>query len=168
MEAVERQLDERFDGSFTWRMQDSHMTEDERESFLADFETEREKSFVGLCVLGGIFSEGIDLKADRLEGAMIVGTGLPMVCTEQEILKAYFEEQGENGFDYAYQFPGMNKVMQAAGRVIRTAEDRGVILLLDNRFLRSDTQNLFPREWSQYGEVNRGNVKGWLEYFWKE
>lgn len=168
MEAVERQLDERFDGSFTWRMQDSHMTEDERESFLADFETEREKSFVGLCVLGGIFSEGIDLKADRLEGAMIVGTGLPMVCTEQEILKAYFEEQGENGFDYAYQFPGMNKVMQAAGRVIRTAEDRGVILLLDNRFLRSDTQNLFPREWSQYGEVNRGNVKGWLEHFWKE
>ncbi len=166
MEAVERQMDECYDGSFHWRMQDSHMTEEQREEFLADFEVVREHSFVGLCVLGGIFSEGIDLKAERLEGAMIVGTGLPMVCTEQEILKAYFEEQGENGYDYAYQFPGMNKVMQAAGRVIRTAEDRGVILLLDDRFMRSDTQALFPREWSQYGAVTRHNVSGWLEHFW--
>lgn len=166
MEAVERQLDASFDGSFIWRMQDSRMTEEEREDFLADFETERDRSFVGLCVLGGIFSEGIDLKAERLEGAMIVGTGLPMVCTEQEILKSYFEEQGENGFDYAYQFPGMNKVMQAAGRVIRTAEDRGVILLLDDRFLKTDIQNLFPREWSRYGAVGRENVGGWLEHFW--
>lgn len=167
MEAVERELDEGYDGSFHWTMQDSHMTEEEREAFLSEFEVMRDKSFVGLCVLGGIFSEGIDLKAERLEGAVIVGTGLPMVCTEQEILKHYFEEQGENGYDYAYQFPGMNKVMQAAGRVIRTAEDRGVILLLDDRFLRTDTQALFPREWSEYGEVNRMNVRGWLEYFWK-
>lgn len=168
MEAVERQLDESYDGSFTWRMQENHMKEGEREEFLADFETRRENSFVGLCVLGGIFSEGIDLKAERLEGAIIVGTGLPMVCTEQEILKAYFDEQGEGGYDYAYQFPGMNKVMQAAGRVIRTAEDRGVILLLDDRFMRTDVQGMFPREWSEYGEVNRRNVAGWLEYFWNQ
>lgn len=80
-----------------------------------EFERERTQSFVGLCVLGGIFSEGIDLKEERLEGAIIVGTGLPMVCTEQEILKKYFEEQGENGYDYAYQYPGMNKVMQGGG-----------------------------------------------------
>jgi len=168
MEAVERQLDENYDGSFEWRMQQNHMTEEEREEFLADFETDRERSFAGLCVLGGIFSEGIDLKADRLEGAIIVGTGLPMVCTEQEILKAYFDEQGEIGYDYAYQYPGMNKVMQAAGRVIRTAEDRGVIILLDDRFLRTDVQGMFPREWSEYGEVTRKSVGGWLDHFWNE
>lgn len=167
MESVERLMQERCDDEFVWIMQSSHMTEAEREEFLTEFHTEREKSFVGLCVLGGIFSEGIDLKAERLEGAVIVGTGLPMVCTEQEILKTYFEEQGENGFDYAYQFPGMNKVMQAAGRVIRTAEDRGVILLLDDRFLREETQGLFPREWSSYGEVRRENVEGWLKQFWE-
>ena len=73
------------------------------------FEEKREQSFVGLCVLGGIFSEGIDLKAERLEGAIIVGTGLPMVCSEQEILMQYFADQGENGYDYAYQYPGMNE-----------------------------------------------------------
>ncbi len=167
MEAVESVLDEGFDGEFTWRMQGSHMTEEEREDFLADFETVRQQSFVGLCVLGGIFSEGIDLKEDRLEGAIIVGTGLPMVCTEQEILKQYFDEHGENGYDYAYQYPGMNKVMQAAGRVIRTARDRGVILLLDDRFLRTEVQNMFPREWSEYGEMSRRTVSGWLERFWK-
>lgn len=168
MEAVERELRQVSDGSFTWRMQESHMTEEDREDFLADFEAERDRSFVALCVLGGIFSEGIDLKAERLEGAVIVGTGLPMVCTEQEILKAYFDERGENGYSYAYQFPGMNKVLQAAGRVIRTAEDRGVILLLDDRFLRPEVQELFPREWEAYGGVTRRSVAGWLEHFWKE
>lgn len=166
MEAVERLLEEMDDAGFTWRMQESHMTEARREEFLADFEMERQQSFVGLCVLGGIFSEGIDLKAERLEGAIIVGTGLPMVCTEQEILKSYFEEQGEDGYNYAYQYPGMNKVMQAAGRVIRTVEDRGVILLLDDRFLRPEVQAMFPREWSEYGAVTRRNVAGWLERFW--
>ena len=142
------------------------MSEEEREAFLADFEEQRQQSFVGLCVLGGIFSEGIDLKEERLEGAIIVGTGLPMVCTEQKVLQSYFEEQGENGYDYAYQYPGMNKVMQAAGRVIRTARDCGVILLLDDRFLRGDVQAMFPREWSEYGEVTLNSVSGWLERFW--
>ncbi|MDD3252156.1 MAG: ATP-dependent DNA helicase [Lachnospiraceae bacterium] len=168
MEAVRRQLEELYDGSFLWRSQENRMTEEAREDFLADFETERQQSFVGLCVLGGIFSEGIDLKAERLEGAIIVGTGLPMVCTEQEILKNYFEEKGENGYDFAYQYPGMNKVMQAAGRVIRTVDDRGVILLLDDRFLRPDIQEMFPREWSEYGSVTRATVTGWLERFWDE
>ncbi len=167
MMAVEQELLKVHDGSFTWRMQGNRMTEEEREDFLADFETGRDQSFVGLCVLGGIFSEGIDLPEERLEGAIIVGTGLPMVCTEQEILKGYFEEQGEDGYAYAYQYPGMNKVLQAAGRVIRTARDLGVILLLDDRFLRPQVQELFPREWSEYGIVTRQNVGGWLEHFWK-
>ncbi|MEQ2562887.1 ATP-dependent DNA helicase [Ventrimonas sp. CLA-AP-H27] len=167
MEAVEQLLDERYDGSFRWQMQTNRMTEEEREGFLELFEEKREQSFVGLCVLGGIFSEGIDLKAERLEGTIIVGTGLPMVCSEQEILMQYFAEQGENGYDYAYQYPGMNKVLQAAGRVIRTAEDRGVILLLDDRFLRPEIQELFPREWSEYGLVTRETVGGWLKHFWE-
>lgn len=167
MEAVEQFLDERYDGSFRWQMQTNRMTEEEREAFLELFEEKREQSFVGLCVLGGIFSEGIDLKAERLEGTIIVGTGLPMVCSEQEILMQYFADQGENGYDYAYQYPGMNKVLQAAGRVIRTAEDRGVILLLDDRFLRPEIQELFPREWTEYGIVSRETVGGWLKRFWE-
>jgi len=164
MEAVEALLSE--GGNFDWQMQSGKMSEEEREMFLALFDESRSRSFVGLCVLGGIFSEGIDLKAEKLEGVIIVGTGLPMVCTEQEILKGYFDEKEESGFNYAYQYPGMNKVMQAAGRVIRTPEDRGVILLLDDRFLKPDYQELFPREWSEYGVVNRQTVSGWLERFW--
>ena len=167
MEVVEQILDERYDGSFRWQMQTKRMTEEEREEFRALFEEKREQSFVGLCVLGGIFSEGIDLKAERLEGTIIVGTGLPMVCSEQEILMQYFADQGENGYDYAYQYPGMNKVLQAAGRVIRTAQDRGVILLLDDRFLRPEIQDLFPREWTEYGLVTRETVGGWLKHFWE-
>lgn len=168
MEAVERQLGETCAGEFVWRMQTVRMTEAEREEFLLNFDLEHGQSFVGLSVLGGIFSEGIDLKAERLEGAIIVGTGMPMVCAEQEILKSYFDERGENGYDYAYQYPGMNKVMQAAGRVIRTSEDKGVILLLDDRFLRGEVQGMFPREWSKYGEVTRHTAGNWLSMFWEE
>lgn len=117
--------------------------------------------------MGGIFSEGIDLKEDRLIGVVIVGTGLPMVCTEQELLKGYFEKTNQKGFDYAYQYPGMNKVMQAAGRVIRTMEDEGIILLLDDRFLKREYQELFPREWWPHQIVNRGKCResdqGFLE-----
>ena len=99
-------------------------------------------------------------------GAIVVGAGLPMVCTEQELLKAYFDRQEKRGFDYAYQYPGMNKVQQAAGRVIRTMEDRGVILLLDDRFLRDEYQALFPREWRPFSVVNRRNVGQVIGEFW--
>ena len=87
------------------------MTDAQREDFLKEFEQERENSLVACCVMGGLFSEGIDLKEERLIGAIIVGTGLPMVCTEQEILKGYFDEEEQEGFAFAYQYPGMNKVM---------------------------------------------------------
>ncbi len=166
MLAVEEALGTAGTEPFQWRTQTSRMDEAEREQFLAEFNTVRTESFVGLCVLGGIFSEGIDLKEERLEGAVIVGTGLPMVCTEQEILKGYFDDQGEDGYTFAYQYPGMNKVLQAAGRVIRTGTDRGVILLLDDRFLRPQVQGMFPREWDAYGQVTRQTVGGWLEHFW--
>ena len=116
--------------------------------------------------MGGIFSEGIDLKNDSLIGAIIVGTGLPQVCNEREILKQYFEEQGENGFCYAYQFPAMNKVEQAAGRVIRTSEDVGVIALLDDRFLQNSYRRLFPREWSHFKPSTTESISGQVSRFW--
>ena len=152
--------------SFIWNAQTNHMTEEDREAFLQSFEEERDCSMAALCVMGGIFSEGIDLKEERLIGAVIIGTGLPQVNTEQEILKEYFDEQGEHGFDYAYQYPGMNKVMQAAGRVIRTIRDRGIIALLDDRFLRPEYVALFPREWGTYTVVNRYNVDQAVRAFW--
>ena len=155
--------------TFHWIAQESKMREQEREAFLEEFESfgqGQSGTLVALCVIGGVFSEGIDLKEDRLIGAIIVGTGLPMVCTEQDILKNYFDEKEKQGFDFAYQYPGMNKVMQAAGRVIRTMEDKGIILLLDERFLRNDYQTLFPREWGEYYVVNRGCVGQAVEDFW--
>lgn len=153
---------------FTWAVQESHMNEQEREEFLEEFKEGRQDSFVALCVMGGVFSEGIDLKEGRLIGVMIVGTGLPMVCTEQELLKGYFDETEQKGFDYAYQYPGMNKVMQAAGRVIRTVQDEGVIALLDDRFTRPDCQALFPREWEGYYGVNLNSVSRIVSDFWEE
>ena len=166
LKAVREVLEER-EQTFSCIFQSAHMSEQDREEFLEEFSEEREDSLAGLCVMGGIFSEGIDLKEGRLIGAVIVGTGLPMVCTEQEILKGYFDETKEKGFDYAYQYPGMNKVMQAAGRVIRTVCDEGVIALLDERFLNSDYQALFPREWDGYYEVRLRNVKEVVKSFWE-
>lgn len=152
------------------KLQSSNMTEEEREAFLAAFEQGegKEKSLLGFCVMGGIFSEGIDLTRERLIGAIIVGTGLPMVCTEREILKNYFDERGLGGFDYAYLYPGMNKVLQSAGRVIRTSEDKGCILLLDERFVKGEYQRLFPREWKQPVFGKRYDLQSVLQKFWKE
>ena len=104
------------------------MREQEREEFLEAFAKDNEKTLVGFCIMGGIFSEGIDLDGEKLIGAAVVGAGIPQVGPERELLKQYFDRSGENGFDYAYRYPGMNKVLQAAGRVIRTTEDTGVIL----------------------------------------
>ncbi len=148
------------------------MDEGERENFLKAFQMveeggAREESLVGFCVMGGIFSEGIDLIGDSLIGVVAVGTGLPQVNCEREILKAYYDGRGGNGFDYAYRYPGMNKVLQAAGRVIRTPEDRGIILLLDERFLHRDYRQLFPVEWSDYAVCSQTTVKERLQAFWE-
>ncbi len=163
--------------------QSSGMDEKKREEFLKrftgdmDFMSEKdfmsemdfrgEKNLIGFCVLGGIFSEGIDLKNESLIGSIIVGTGLPQVCSEREILKNYHERKGENGFDFAYRYPGMNKVLQAAGRVIRTQDDFGVIALLDERFLQNSYRGLFPKEWEDLKAVNKSNVGAEIEHFWK-
>ena len=149
-------------------MQSGNMNEADREEFIQEFSNPRGKSLAAFCVLGGIFSEGIDLKEDLLIGVLIVGTGLPQICNQREILKEYYQEENGQGFDYAYQYPGMNKVLQAAGRVIRTASDRGIIGLLDDRFLRSDYRQLFPREWSQYEVHTLDSLPEALEAFWKK
>lgn len=165
-------------------VQEDYMSEAKREEFLKKFEgnancdlsgqiafeieVEEETILIGFCVMGGIFSEGIDLKKDSLIGALIVGTGIPQVCCERELLKKYFDEQGENGFDYAYRIPGMNKVLQSAGRVIRTADDIGVIALLDERFLEYQYKRMFPREWNQYEVVDVDEVAKRVEKFWND
>ena len=176
-------------------LQSEHMDEEMREAFLAKFTGEaltdetafreacaqinmeiapeecddkepvRKETLIGFCVMGGIFGEGIDLKNDSLIGAIIVGTGIPQVCNER--VKAYFDEMGENGFDYSYRYPGMNKVLQAAGRVIRTAEDVGVIALLDERFLQSAYQRMFPREWQKRTTVTLQSCDVALQSFWE-
>ena len=148
-------------------MQHSNMKEHEREAFLEEFEKERQGTLVAFCVMGGIFGEGIDLKNDRLIGAIIVGTGLPQIGSEREILKEYYDRKKQSGFDYAYRYPGMNKVLQAAGRVIRTKEDRGVILLLDDRFLGRDYGEIFPREWKDRSSCRLNTVEEAVSRFWR-
>ncbi len=165
-------------------LQQAHMNEEAREAFLNRFlgnedcdlqsligmeiEVEEERSLLGFCVMGGIFSEGIDLKNDSLIGAFIVGTGLPQVCNERELLRQYFDGWGENGFDYAYRYPGMNKVLQAAGRVIRTENDFGIAVLLDERFLSPAYGRLFPREWQEWQAVTVDQIGRKVERFWDE
>ena len=163
-------------------VQKSFMTEEAREEFLGrfsegnnldlsqiihmDMEVVEDKNVLGFCVMGGIFSEGIDLKYDSLIGVIVVGTGIPMVCNEREVIRDYFEKRGLDGFDYAYKYPGMNKVLQAAGRVIRTSEDIGVVALLDDRFLQTAYRTLFPREWRGYKTVLSTSVNNEISHFW--
>lgn len=146
--------------------QTSNMNENEREEFLARFVDNDLGTLIGFCVMGGIFAEGIDLKNDLLIGAIIVGTGLPMVCNEREIMKKCYDTYGYDGFDYAYRYPGMNKVLQAAGRVIRTQDDIGVVALLDERFLTGSYKRMFPREWSNYSICSVDNIGDMITRFW--
>lgn len=144
------------------------MTEQEREEFLEQFQEDGEETLAGFCVMGGIFSEGIDLAGKKLIGAAVVGTGLPQIGSEREILKEYYDEKANMGFSYAYRYPGMNKVLQAAGRVIRTKTDRGIVLLLDERFLQRAYQELFPAEWQGYEVCTVAQVQEKLKDFWSD
>lgn len=168
LKKVHEAFELRMDETITCICQESGMREEEREAFLEAFQGEKEESLVAFCVMGGIFGEGIDLKREQLIGAIIVGTGLPQISNEREILKEYYDKKEGMGFDYAYRYPGMNKVLQAAGRVIRTAEDVGIIELLDERFLQNDYQRLFPREWEQRSVCQLSNLEEKLAAFWEE
>lgn len=163
--------------------QKESMKEEERENFLKHFTGNKylniqekimlpveweERTLLGFCIMGGIFGEGIDLKQDSLIGAILVGTGLPQVCMEREILKKYFQEREGTGFEYAYRYPGMNKVLQAAGRVIRTQSDLGIVALLDERFLQSSYTRMFPKEWREYEIADVDTIGHKIEKFWNE
>lgn len=136
------------------QVQGTGLNEQEREAFLAGFVEDPSETRLGFCVLGGIFSEGIDLKGSRLIGAIIVGVGLPQINDEQELIRTYYQTENQQGFQYAYQIPGMNKVLQAAGRVIRDVKDQGIVLLLDERFQTPAVQTLFPPHWQQAKQVH--------------
>ena len=145
-------------------IQNNQMNEIEREKFLKNFD---EEEVIAFAVLGGIFSEGIDLMGEKLIGAIIVGVGMPMICFERDIIKDYFNHNGVAGFEYAYVYPGMNKVLQAAGRVIRSEEDKGTILIIDDRYNTYRYKKLFPREWSHTIKVRDSlQIKHLLDKFW--
>lgn len=135
------------DATLRLLLQRGDMAEEERESFLSAFDAGNEGTLIGFAVMGGVFSEGIDLVGDRLTGVAIVGVGLPQICLERDIIRDYFNSQGKNGFDYAYVYPGMNKVLQAGGRLIRTETDQGQLLLIDDRYLHPHYAALMPDEW---------------------
>jgi Rad3-related DNA helicase len=144
------------------------MTEPERDAFLAAFSVEHGETLVGFAVLGGIFGEGIDLVGDRLIGAVIVGVGLPQLCIERDLIRDYFQQQNAAGFEYAYTFPGMNRVFQAIGRVIRSETDRGVVLLIDARFNETRYRRLFPAWW-QFQRVRTSDaLREAVGDFWKQ
>lgn len=160
------------------------MTQEEKERFLNSFSegnrlpledqihfdltVVEDRTLIGFCVMGGIFGEGIDLRGESLIGVIVVGCGIPQVGFSRNLLKEYFDDCGKNGYDYAYRFPGIHKVLQAAGRVIRTEEDAGVVVLLDDRFFEKGYQALFPREWRHQISVTTNTVNNKLSNFWKK
>ena len=147
--------------------QESGLDEAGRAAFLARFAPDPAETLLGFGVLGGVFGEGVDLVGSRLIGCAIVGVGLPQVSPRQEMLRRYFDEKDGSGFDCAYRFPGMNKVLQAAGRVIRTEHDRGVVLLLDDRFAQEGYRRLFPRHWAHLQYLpGTDALKQALQTFW--
>ena len=147
--------------------QQPQMDEAAREDFLSRFASGPTETLAGFCVLGGIFSEGIDLPGDRLIGAAIVGVGLPQLSEPLNLIRRYYDRRGGQGYEYAYMYPGMNKVLQAAGRVIRSESDRGAVLLIDDRYTRGDYRALFPAHWSHFTRVRGAeDVRRRLVRFW--
>jgi len=142
------------------------MSEQERETFLDRFRKENRKSLIGFAVMGGIFGEGIDLVGERLSGAVVVGVGLPGISLEKELIRHYFADRHDAGFEYAYQYPGINRVLQAAGRVIRTETDRGVVLLIDRRYGTRRYRSLLPTEWKPQKVRDPSRLATDIKGFW--
>jgi Rad3-related DNA helicase len=134
-------------------LQGHGMSEEEREAFLNAFQADAEDPLIGFAVMGGIFSEGIDLKGERLSSVVVIGVGLPQLSFENDIIKDYFDRTGKRGYDYAYVYPGMNKVLQAGGRLIRSEQDSGTLTLVDDRFLNRQYGMLLPEEWRHYRRI---------------
>jgi len=151
---------------FETLVQTPRLTEVDREHFLQKFSRHNSSTLVGFAVMGGVFGEGIDLVGDRLTGAAVVGVGMPPPNLERELINAYFAEQYDAGYEFAYIFPGFNKVLQASGRVIRSETDRGVVLLIDRRFASRNYQSMFPDDWNPNGVRDPGDISQVLEDFW--
>ena len=165
LEDVGRRFEALYPACHTFR-QKPRMTEADREAFLAAFHGEPSTSLIGFAVLGGIFAEGINLVGERLVGVIVVGVGIPQVCLEREVIKEYYQEQTEQGYDYAYTFPGWNRVLQAVGRLIRSETDRGAVLLIDARLRETRYQNLFPSWWNPQTLTNLEALAKSLDKFW--
>ena len=149
--------------------QRKNMTTAEKREFLAEFEKESESYLIGFCVMGGIYSEGVDLAGDSLIGAVIVGIGIPALSYEREAISAYYNEKYEEGKQFAYIYPGMNRVLQAAGRVIRREDDKGVVVLIDDRFDDPIYKSVIPKLWSGMKFIaDPKELRAELDEFWKE
>ncbi len=158
-----------FEGELEVLCQSREMDEPSRDAFLAEFEAYGDVSRIAFCVMGGVFGEGIDLTGDRLTGVIIVGVGLPQVSPELEIMRSYYQTEAMSGFSYAYIYPGLNKVMQAAGRLIRTETDRGALLLIDSRFATEEYFKLLPAEWLPIPRSSEGHSIGRASHwFWNQ
>jgi DNA excision repair protein ERCC-2 len=142
------------------------MSEQERDRFLDRFAEQAESYITGFAVMGGIFAESIDLVGERLTGAAVVGVGMPQISLERELIRSYYDNQNGSGFAFAYQIPGMIRVLQAAGRVIRTEEDRGVVLLIDTRYSNPPYRMMLPEEWRPIHVENVEKVGAVLQEFW--
>ena len=153
------------DPGFSVVVQQREMDDADRRRFLDRFAARNADTLVGFAVMGGIFGEGIDLVGERLSGAVIVSVGLPAVSAERDLIRNYFDRQGA-GFDFAYRFPGINRVLQAAGRVIRTDRDRGVVLLVDGRFRQGDYRDLLPAHWTTTSIDSTRQLERQLHRFW--
>jgi DNA excision repair protein ERCC-2 len=148
-------------------LQTPGMSEDSRNAYLEMFNHDNPKTLVGFAVMGGIFGEGIDLKGNRLSGAVIVGVGLPGISVENELIREYFDREKNAGFDYAYLYPGINRVLQAAGRVIRSETDRGIVLLIDERYATARYRELLPPHWMPVRVRSEEKLQHYLKEFWQ-
>ena len=149
-------------------VQKRNMTYADKERFLGEFR-EDGKLRIGFCVLGGSFSEGIDLPGRRLIGVVVVGVGLPGLSSENNIIRDYYEEKCGQGYDYAYTYPGMNSVLQAVGRVIRRQDDRGIAVLIDDRYAEPKYRTLFPSFWQRVSYTsNPSSLAEVARRFWKK
>lgn len=147
-------------------VQSRDMSEQDRDLFLCQFRNQAEEHFIGFVVMGGFFAESIDLVGDRLTGAVIVGVGFPRISTERELIKKYFDSYDRSGLGFAYQIPGMIKVLQAAGRVIRSETDRGVVLLIDARYPYPPYRIMMPGDWNPKFINNSAGMHPLLKNFW--
>ena len=147
-------------------VQERGMDDASRERFLERIRR-ADGPLLTLCVMGGVFSEGVDLPGLSLIGAVIVGVGLPQVCSEQERLRTHYDQTLGDGFAYAYRYPGMHKVLQAAGRVIRSEKDLGVVLLMDTRYKESAYARLLPANYQVQHTANAAEIRSRAEDFWR-